>query len=293
MTGPGIEVRPLTAHIGAEVSGLDLAGSPGPLEESVAAEIRQALLAHGVLFFRDQDLSSQQQLDFAAVFGPVNGADFARPEAAGADRFVDWVQDSLDSPPGADFWHTDLVVWPAPPNWAILNSRTIPPTGGDTLWLSLYALYDALSPTMQSVVDTLQVDVRPSVGRVVMDAAGRSRMVRQPDHEAAGVPSAIHPLVRVHPETGRKALYLMGATMYGLVGMSARESAVLLDLLREGLHDPGIQCRWHWQEHDLVIWDERCTNHRATSDHYPQPRLLRRCTAGTSVPYGVGALAGS
>lgn len=279
----GIEVRPLTANIGAEVGGVDLREPPG---DEVRAALHQALLDHGVLFLRNQDLTAQQQVDVAGIFGAVSPGDFSRPDAEGAERFIDWVEDSPDDPPGADYWHTDLVVWKAPPDVAVLNAREVPPIGGDTLWLSLYALYEALSPTLRDMISTLDVDVRPSSSRVVEDGAGRRRLERFPGGEAPE-PSAIHPLVRVHPETGRPCLFLMGATMHGIVGLHRDESYALLALLREGLNDPGIQCRWHWEQHDLIIWDERCTNHRATSDHYPERRLLRRCSAGASVPVGL------
>ena len=281
-----LDVRPLTTSIGAEVRGVDLRR---PASESVRRALRSALLDHGVLFLRGQDLTVEQQIAVASIFGEVNRADFARQGVDELDAYIDVVEDSPDSPPGADYWHTDLVVWEAPPDVAVLNSRVIPPHGGDTLWLSLYALYDALSPTLREMIDGLMVDVRPSTSRVVTDGAGRQRIERLPGIEA-DAPSAVHPLVRIHPETGRPCLFLMGATMHSLVGLSPKESDAILALLRQGLDDPGIQCRWRWEPHDLVIWDERCTNHRATADHWPAPRFLRRCTAGRSVPIGASSL---
>ena len=276
-----IDVSPLTACIGAEVSGVDLRE---PMTDDVAAEVLDALLAHSVLFFRDQALTARQQLEFAARFGPVNRSDFAPADAEGDDRFIEWLEDTPDRPPAADLWHTDRSPWPDPPDYAILNCREVPAVGGDTLWLSLYAVYDALSPVLKEMIDRLRMDVRESKATVVETAPGRKRIDYTTE---GGTHGSIHPLVRVHPVTKRKALYLCGYSMYGIVGMHRNESEALFDLLRQGLHDPGVQCRWRWRKHDLVIWDERCTNHRAVSDHFPQYRLMRRCTAGASTPIGV------
>ena len=275
-------MEPVTRHIGAEVRGLDLTK---PVPKKVAAELRAAIRAHSVLFLRGQDLTAHQQIAFASVFGQVNRSDFAPEGAEGDDALIEWLEDTDDKPPAADLWHTDRSAWPNPPDYAILNCREIPPVGGDTLWLSLYALYEGLSPVLQGMIDGLRIEVRESKPVVTETRPGAMRIEYRTE---GGTGGSIHPFVRVHPETERKALYMCGYSMYGIIGMKQRESEALFDLLREGLHDPGVQCRWRWKQHDLVIWDERCTNHRAVSDHYPAYRLLRRCTAGASKPIGVG-----
>jgi taurine dioxygenase len=280
-----IDVEPLTGTIGAVVRGVDLRE---PMTDAQATETQDALLEHCVLFFRDQDLTARQQLDFASRFGSVNLSDFAKPDAAGDDLYIDWLEDTPDRPPAADLWHTDRTAWPEPPDYAILNCREMPPAGGDTLWLSLYALYEALSPVLQEMIDPLRIDVRPSRPTVASPAPGRRRIAYSADSEETD--GAIHPLVRVHPLTKRKAVYLCGFSMYGVVGMHDDESQAIFSLLRKGLHDPNIQCRWRWRPNDLVIWDERCTNHRATSDHFPNYRLMRRCTAGHGAPLPASSL---
>ena len=277
-----IEVEPLTVQIGAEVRGLDLRQ---PIAPEAAAELRDAILQHSVLFLRGQDLTARQQIEFATVFGQVNNSDFAPADAEGDDALIEWLEDTSDKPPAADLWHTDRSAWPEPPNFAILNCREVPPVGGDTLWLSLYAVHDALSPVLQDMIAHLKIDVRSSKPVVTETRPGAKRVEYRTE---GGTDGAIHPLVRVHPDTKRRALYLCGFSMYGVVGMKPNESQALFTLLREGLNDPGVQCRWRWRQHDLVIWDERCTNHRAVSDHYPQYRLLRRCTAGVGSPLAVG-----
>lgn len=281
-----IEVDPLTATIGAVVSGVDL---QQPLSDAQRRDLRAALLQHCVLFFRDQDLTDEEHLAFAETFAPVNRSAFAPPGAEGTAAFVEWLEDTPDSPPKADLWHTDVAFRAEPPDFAILNCREAPPTGGDTLWLSLSAVYEALTPTFRRLVDGLEIDARPARPQPLGDGGGIGigrRVVYRPDPTQEGV---VQPLVRVHPETGRKALYMCGEYMHGIVGMAPDESAALIAFLRTRLEDANVQCRWRWRPHDVVVWDERCTNHRAVSDHFPAYRLMRRCTAGTARPIGAGS----
>jgi taurine dioxygenase len=274
-----IEVEPLTVRIGAVVSGVDLRE---PMSDEVEAEMKEAIARHCVLFFRGQDLTGPQQLAFASRFGQVNRSDFRPADAVGDDAQLEWLEDSADSPPATDVWHTDRSHWPAPPEYAVLNCREVPPVGGDTLWLSLYALYESLSPVMQDIIQGLMLDVRPSKQTMGELTPGLKRVVYSTEGSPGDAPGHPQPLVRVHPVTGRKALFMCGYSMYGIIGMKPDEGMALIELFRKGLHDPGIQCRWHWEQHDLVIWDERCTNHRAISDHFPEYRLMRRCTAGAA-----------
>jgi taurine dioxygenase len=196
---------------------------------------------------------------------------------------VEWLEDTPASPPKADLWHTDLAFRSEPPDVAVLSMREAPAVGGDTLWLSLYAAYDAVSPALRDLIDSLEFSTHRATVDCVRTDGGRSRVVYRPDENDEG---AIQPLVRVHPVTGRKALFMCGQFVHRVIGLHPDESDALIRLLRGKLEDPNIQCRWHWQDNDLVIWDERCTNHRALSDHYPGHRLVRRCTAGASRPVG-------
>jgi len=277
-----IEVIPLTAVIGAEVRGLDLRR---PQDDSTVAAVRRALLDHLVLFFRDQDVSAAEQLAFASRFGtPMIPSGVTPGPEEGIDPYFAVLEDSADSPPKADFWHTDVAFVPAPPDIAVLAMLDTPPVGGDTSWLSLYALYESLSPTMKEVVALLDLDLDlgEPLRLAVVNMAGEEEYQRI----AAATPMVRHPLVRIHPETGRPALYMCGAFMRGISGMDPRDSDVILDLLRSKLGDPNLAVRWHWRPHDVVMWDERCTNHRANADHAPNHRLVRRCLVGTAVPMG-------
>jgi taurine dioxygenase len=277
-----IEVWPVTPAIGAEVRGLDLRV---PLTPEQREELHDALTRHLVLFFRGQDLSGDQHLEFASTFGAPNV--FPTTRARGLDEPVEWIEDSASSPPKADLWHTDVAFLAAPPDIAVLNMRETPPVGGDTMWLNLYAVHDALSSVMRELIADLVLDLHPGpnfeASTTMMYGAEVYRRVAD---EFVG---AQHPLVRIHPVTGRPALYMCGAYVRGIVGMHDSEAAALLSFLRGRLEDPNVQCRWRWRQYDVAVWDERCTNHRALSDHFPNHRLVRRCTVGSGVPVGRGA----
>jgi taurine dioxygenase len=276
-----IAVDPLTVNIGAQVEGVDLRR---PLNEQQRDEIHDALMRHLVLFFRDQDLSEDQQLSFASAFGPPVSASVDTRPGAEQMIFVN-LEDNADSPPKADRWHTDVPFVPLPPNIAVLNMRATPPVGGDTLWLSLYAVHDSLSPTMQALLSGLQLDFQLGASReTILELYGED-YYREVIEVFTG---AKHPLVRVHPVTGRRALYLAGSFMREIVGLHPAESTAMLAFLQSRLDDPNVQCRWRWRQYDVAMWDERCTNHRAMSDHFPHYRMIRRCLAGCEAPIAVG-----
>ena len=275
-----ITVQPLTSAIGATVDGVD---ATKPLPPRQATEIRKALLDHLVIFLRGQDLTEAQQLSFAANFAPLNPGSIDPRPNPNPSYFVN-LEDTPQSPPKADRWHTDVPFVAQPPDIAFLNMRVTPRVGGDTLWLSLYAAHDALSPVMRDLLTPLRLDIGLGAS-----AATIKELYGDDYYNAVVVPftSVHHPLVRVHPETGRRALFLCGSFMNRIVGLSNDESDTLLRFLQLRLDDPNIQVRWKWQPYDLAIWDERCTNHRAMSDHYPAHRLIRRCLAGAGTPTGV------
>jgi taurine dioxygenase len=267
-----VEVTRLSAALGAEVTGVDLRP---PLDDYLVTEVHAALIEHQVLFFHDQVMSDDDQLALASRFGEVSIYPVSRLAGA-TERKVSYIRDSADSPPDADGWHTDVTWIAEPPAAAFLSAQLIPEVGGDTLWASLYAAYDRLSPTMQSLCECLTV--RHWYGEQFEAAISRAMPSELVARLRAGYPPVEHPLVGAHPVTGRKALLLAGQFMQEIVGMHPPETATFLDFLRSRLDDPNLQVRWHWREGDLAIWDERCTNHRALSDHYPRARVMRRCT---------------
>lgn len=273
-----IEVTPLTGTIGAEIGGVDLRA---PSDEQVA-EMHAALMDHLVVFVRGQDLTDDEHIALASHFGTPNI--YPPNRARGVLRPLEFIEDDASSPPKADLWHTDVAFLPEPPDIAVLSMRESPPFGGDTLWCNLYGVHDALSPTMQALVADLRLDVHPGPDMAAKITAqfGADVFAKVADEYQGWE----QPLVRVHPVTGRRALYMCGAYVRGIVGMHPDEADALLALLRRRLEDPNHHVRWRWRDHDVAIWDERCTNHRAIGDHYPQHRLVRRCTVGAARALG-------
>lgn len=279
MASVKLRAEKISGALGAELRGIDLREE---LDEAGFKALEQAILEHHVVFLRDQPLSDEQHLALAQRFGPLSL--YPLIQALGGEIALETIEDSADSPPKAAHWHTDVTWIPEPPKLGILCAQEIPPYGGDTIWANLHVAYDALSPLMQQRIDGLCVyhdtgegywtDVERELG------AEKTREIRA--KMAAG---AEHPLVRTHPVTGRKALFVAGYFMQRVVGMNEAESRMLLDFLMRHACEPRFQCRWRWQVHDLAIWDERCTMHHALSDHFPQRRRMRRCTVDGERPY--------
>jgi taurine dioxygenase len=271
-----MEIRTLTGALGAELSGVDLES----IDDAGFKELADALWTHQVVLVRDQHLSEDGQRALARRFGTPS----VFPVAAhfGGTEVLGHIEDTADRPPKADGWHTDIPWIPTPPQVAILCALVIPPYGGDTMWADLHGAWDRLSPTMQSALDGLRVHHVPGEG--FWGGVGQSMSVDQVAELRAAFPGADHPLVRTHPITGRKALYVAGAFMESIVGMHDDESRMLLDWCQARIDDPNLQVRWSWQPGDVAIWDERSTNHRALSDHFPQHRMMRRCTVDGEVP---------
>ena len=273
-----ITVTPLTGSIGARVDGIKLTGS----DDDEIAAVRAALLEHQVLFFPDQDMSDDDQLALASRFGAVSTFPVAALYGATAPS-ISYIEDTADSPPSTDVWHTDVTWTREPPAMAFLSARVMPPKGGDTMWASLYTAFDRLSPEMQRVCESLSA--WHWFGDEFAAAVSRSGNTDVIDrlNAAYPYPGVSHPVVRTHPETGRKALFVSGF-MHAIVGMHPDESRVLVEFLKGRMDDPNVQVRWKWQPNDFAIWDERSTNHRGLSDHFPEHRVVRRCTIDGDVP---------
>jgi taurine dioxygenase len=264
-----MEIRRLTGTLGAVIEGVDLE----TIDDATFKELHDALMAHQVVFLRDQQLSEDGHRALAARFGTPTVYPIGK--YMGNTEYLHHIEDTADSPPDADGWHMDITWIQNPPKVAILFAELIPAYGGDTMWADLYGAWDRLSPAMQTMLEPLEV--RHAPGELFWAAIARNL----PDHVAGmreAFPGAIHPLVRAHPITGRKLLSLSGYFMDSIVGMTPAESAWLLPWLEARVDDPNIQVRWSWREGDVAIWDEPSVVHRALSDHYPQYRKMRRCT---------------
>ena len=270
-----VAVTPVAGSLGAEVDGLPLRD----LSHEGFAVLHQALLDHQVLFVRGQHLTEQEHLDFASRWGQPMAHPVAR--LAGDVRVISPVEDTVDSPPTADQWHTDITYWPEPPKIGILCALTLPNAGGDTLWSSLYAAYDALSEPLRTLAEGLSALHAPSAHFV------RSWTQRHGSEQGSLIEKhmagAMLPLVRTHDETGRQALFYTGGMT--IQGVAPVENELLMELFEKLVSEPNRSLRWRWAEGDVAIWDERCTNHRALSDHYPSYRLMRRCTIQGDRPF--------
>ena len=278
---PVLEIVSLTGHLGAEVRGVDLAS----LDDTTFALVEDALVEHEVLFFRGAQLTDEQHLALGARFGALNIFPMAR--LLGATKpGVGAIVDGPDNPPVADEWHTDVTWITTPPDVAVLRSVVVPERGGDTIWASMTAAYDALSPAMQRLVCGLRVrhDNTSFIRGMLQKRPELDVPGGVPDRLRAEYPAVEHPLVRTHPVSGRRALYLGGAFMRGIVGMHQAESDALLGFLQQHAANEQFQCRWRWQVGDVAIWDERSTNHRAAGDNFPYRREIRRVECGGAVP---------
>ena len=271
-----MHIRPLTSGIGGEVSGVDLGAD---LDEETVAGLRQGLLDHLVLFFRGQDITPVQQLRFAERFAPVM---LPLIDTLSTDQPGVTVLDTA-SPKGqyTEYWHSDSTFLPAPPLGAVLRAVTLPSLGGDTCWASMYAAYDALSATMQQFLEGLTALHSMEILDAALNALGG--VVRR-DRDIA---PSVHPVVRVHPETGRKLLFVNRNFTTRIVELAPAESRALLALLFAHINTPAFHVRFRWEVNSVALWDNRCTQHCAIPD-YNERRVMNRCLLQGDRPIGAG-----
>ena len=275
-----IRVQPVAGAIGAEVSGVDLSKD---LDDATVAALRRAWLEHLVLFFRDQDLSPARFLAFARRFGePIE-----YPFVKGLDEFPEIIPVLKLENEKINFggiWHSDTTYLDVPPMASMLVAREVPPAGGDTEFANMYLAYETLSSGMKRLLDGL-VAVNSSAAADV----SRTREDRLKDSARADAKKeyvATHPVVRVHPETGRRALYVNVAHTVGFEGMTEEESAPILDYLFRHQTRPELTCRFRWRPGSLAFWDNRCAQHNAINDYQGHRRLLHRITLAGDKPTG-------
>jgi taurine dioxygenase len=272
MRNSRIEVRRIAGGCGAEIDGVSIAGD---LDDAAIAEIRQALNEHCVIFFRGQDFDAARHKAFARRFGEI----FVHPNYRGMqddDEIVMVQREPGDQHIVGEEWHTDTTMVEAPPMAAILYAIEVPPYGGDTCFANQYMAYETLSPGMQRLIEGLRavhsdrLVAGPQAGR----NAHRSTKVREDSGWRETV--STHPVVRTHPETGRKLLFVNHAYTVGFDGMTEAESRPLLDYLLEHGHRPEFTCRFRWEKGSVAIWDNRSVKHLAVHDAGPHRRLMRR-----------------
>ena len=273
-----IEVAPLTTAIGAEIRGVDLSR---PLDEATLAEIRRAWLDRQVVFFRDQDLTSKRFLEVAGLFGePVE-----YPFVKGLDDFpliIPVLKLAHETVNFGGVWHSDTAYMARPPMATMLYAQEIPPVGGDTLFASMYAAWEGLSDGLRATLAPLR-----AINSAKAAAASKTREDRIGSHGRAadGVPDEVaHPVGRVHPETGRRALYVNPGHTVRFEGWTEAESRPLLEyLFRQQIREE-IVCRFRWQPGSIALWDNRCAQHYPVNDYHGHRRLLHRITLAGDVP---------
>jgi taurine dioxygenase len=272
----GLEIQKLTASIGAEVSGVDL-------RESVSAEMREtildALVTHHVIFFRDQDITPEQQVAFAKQFGPISLPPFA-PKYGTNPEFIVLDQENPRGE-GADAWHSDNSFMSEPPMGSVLRAVQIPEVGGDTCFASTVAAYEALSPAIQGLIDGLTA-VHDITKPLLKGIAAGHTSVDLAEVQAKW-PPVEHPVARTHPITGKKSLYVNRNSTTHIVGLSERENEALLPMLMDHVRSPAFQCRFTWDTNSVAFWDNRSAQHFAVPD-YETRRIMNRVTiAGEKV----------
>ena len=269
-----LTVRPMNPVIGAEIFGVDLRE---PLPDSAVAAIRAAWLKHQVLFFRDQELTLHEHIAFGERFGELHVHPNVPSHPEHPEVLIIHADENSKQVAGHG-WHSDVSFAAEPPAGSILRLTEVPPDGGgDTLFASMYAAYEALSDHWQQFLDGLTA-VHESA-----HVHGRQYARSLTDDGKFGY--AEHPVVRTHPETGRKALYVNGGFTTRIRGMKTAESRATLDFLFRHMEHIDFQCRFRWQPHSIAMWDNRCAQHHAAWDYFPHVRHGYRVTLCGDRPY--------
>ena len=273
--GQILTVRPLAGALGAEIAGVDLAR---PLDDATFAEIHAALLDHLVIFFRDQRLTPEQHIAFGKRFGELH----VHPYIPNLEGYPEIIKlRSAENGPGemayqSNTWHTDLTYSAEPPLASILYGVVVPEAGGDTMWNNLYAAYENLSPTFRNLVDG-RTAVHNIVTSMPADFMEQDWAPNQLKRLQEMTPPVEHPVVRTHPETGRKCLFVNRNFTSHIADLSRTESDGLLQILYAHIEQPEFAVRFHWREGSLAMWDNRCTQHYALTD-YRSLRVMHRVT---------------
>lgn len=281
-----ITIKRLSPAAGASVTGLDL---KRPLDRSTVNELHGALAEHGLLLFRNADITPAEHVAFSRHFGPLEAhviGEFAlqgHPEIFVVSNVLEG-----NKPKGAvyagQYWHSDLSYMAAPSLGSLLLCREMPDIGGDTMWASMYLAYDTLSQAMKEFLDRLTAvhDYSHAYDTYFAHLKERPPLTAE---QRAKTPPVEHPVIRTHPVTGRKALYVNPGFTTGFVGMPAEESRPILDFLFRHSTRPEFIYRHRWHVHDLIFWDNRCTMHYALADYdFSVRRHMHRTTVGGEHP---------
>lgn len=273
-----ITATPLAGALGAEIGGVNVAE---PLDDETVAELRQALLEYLVIFFRDQDITPNDQLRFVRYFGApeiyplVQGVE-GRPEITPVLKLA---HETVNF---GGLWHADTVYLETPPMAAVLVARELPPRGGDTMWANQYMAYEALSEGLRSLLDGLKAV--SSSAKADSTRTREDRVKSSPTDQSNTPLVAVHPAVRTHPETGRKALFVNFGHTVRFDGWTEAESEPLLKYLFRHQVRPEFTCRFQWRPGSIAFWDNRCTQHNPINDYHGYRRLMHRVLIAGDTP---------
>ena len=266
-----ITVTKVNPAVGATISGVDLSQ---PMSPEVFEEVHRALMENVVIFFRDQHMSVEQHIAFGRLFGDLD-VHPAAANATGHEEILVIAADENSARANGEAWHSDVSCEAEPPMGSILYIMQCPPAGGDTLFSSMYAAYEALSENMKAYLEGLVA---------VHDGEHVYRGLYNNVADKPVYPRSKHPVVRTHPVTGKKCLFVNRAFTTHIVGLPRDESDAILNFLYNHMEHPNFQVRFQWEENSVAFWDNRCAQHRAVWDYWPHRRYGHRVTVKGDAP---------
>ncbi len=272
------DVHPIAEALGTELHGVNLCED---LSSETYSEIRRLLVKHQVIFFRDQDISRAQHKALAESFGPVQTHP-AYDTVPGYPE-ITILESTAEKPSKIEVWHSDMTFRKHPPLGSVLRSKICPPEGGDTLWSSMTAAYNGLSKSMQVFLSNLTAEHDFSFGfkESLAELGGRERLAQA----VSDNPPVSHPVIRIHPESGKKVIFVNALFTTKILGLTANESSEILSFLYGHVITPEFTCRFHWRPNSIAIWDNRSTQHKPINDYFPAHRLLERVAIDGDKPY--------
>lgn len=268
----GIELKHLSPSIGTEVLGIDLRE---PLTDDMFKYLNTLLVERKVIFFRDQDITKEQHLDFARNWGELEILPFLAYDDDHEEMLT--IRKGPDDPGRENVWHSDVSWRECPSLGSVLHALEVPEVGGDTLWCDMVGVYESLTPSMRSMIDGLQA-IYSVEGIARQSGVNVEEVLEQ-------FPPQLHPVVRTHPESGKKLLYLATGHLKRIKGLSRDESDMLVSQLASYASIPEFQCRFRWEPHSIAFWDNRSTQHYAISDYHPHVRRMNRVTIKGDKPF--------
>ena len=272
------KVKLIGGALGAELSGVDLAKD---LSVPVLKEIRNLLIKHEVIFFKDQDISHYQHKEIANFFGPLQ----THPAYNTVENYpeIQILESTSDKPTKIEEWHSDMTFRKHPPMGSILRSKICPPFGGDTLWSSMTAAYNALSNPMKDLLENLTSEHDFSYGfkDSLAEPGGQARL----KDAVLKNPPVTHPVIRTHPESGKKVIFVNSLFTTKIIELPKNESDTILNFLYDHIKTPEFTCRFNWKPNSIAFWDNRSTQHKPVNDYFPEHRMLERIAIDGDKPF--------